>query len=148
MKKITLLNGPNLNLLGIREPDNYGKRTLDEIVSECLEFSRKRGYVLETFQSNSEAELINCIQSAFENRHEGLIINPGAYGHTSIGIRDAFLAVDLPFVEVHISNIYSREEFRRRTLLSDISIGVISGFGAFSYNLGLQALMNHLAKAN
>ena len=148
MRKITLLNGPNLNLLGKREPGTYGKLTLDEIISECLRISEHNGYMLDTFQSNSEAELINYIQSAYEDRYKGLIINPGAYGHTSIGIRDAFLAVNLPFVEVHISNIYSREEFRRQTLLSDIAVGVISGFGAFSYSLGLQALFNHLAKTN
>ena len=148
MKKVTMLNGPNLNLLGVREPDKYGNCTLDEIVSNCSELSNKNGFTLKSLQSNSETELINWIQLSLDDETEGLIINPGAYGHTSVGLRDAFLAVSLPFVEIHISNIFSREEFRRRTLLSDIAIGVVSGFGSYSYTLGLQALFNHLTKAS
>lgn len=143
-----MLNGPNLNLLGVREPDKYGNCTLDEIVSNCSELSNKNGFTLKSLQSNSETELINWIQLSLDDETEGLIINPGAYGHTSVGLRDAFLAVSLPFVEIHISNIFSREEFRRRTLLSDIAIGVVSGFGSYSYTLGLQALFNHLTKAS
>ena len=148
MKKVTMLNGPNLNLLGVREPDEYGNCTLDEIVSNCSKLSNKNGFTLKSLQSNSETELINWIQLSLDDETEGLIINPGAYGHTSVGLRDAFLAVSLPFVEIHISNIFSREEFRRRTLLSDIAIGVVSGFGSYSYTLGLQALFNHLTKAS
>ena len=146
MKKVTLLNGPNLNLLGVREPAKYGDSSLDDILSKCQKFSGENGFDLDSFQSNSEADLINRIQLAMDDRSEGILINPGAYGHTSIGIRDAFLAVGIPFVEVHISNIFAREEFRHKTLLSDIAIGIISGFGAFSYVLGLQALFDHINK--
>lgn len=148
MRKITLLNGPNLNLLGLREPDKYGIATLAEIVSQCSTFSNDNGFGLDSFQSNSEADLINRIHSAIDDKSEGILINPGAYGHTSIGIRDAFLAAGVPFVEVHITNIFAREEFRHKTLLSDIAVGIISGFGTFSYLLGLQALFDHIKKSD
>ena len=148
MRKITLLNGPNLNLLGLREPDRYGVGTLAEIVAECSAFSSDNGFDLNSFQSNSEADLINRIHSAIDDKIEGILINPGAYGHTSIGIRDAFLAAGVPFVEVHITNIFAREEFRHKTLLADIAVGVISGFGTFSYVLGLQALFDHIKKSD
>ena len=140
MKKVTLLNGPNLNLLGLREPAEYGDNTLDDILSKCQTFSSENGVDLDSFQSNSEADLINRIQSTIDDRIEGILINPGAYGHTSIGIRDAFLAVGIPFVEVHISNIYNREEFRHISMLSAVSDGVIVGLGENSYTLAIRAL--------
>ena len=109
MRKITLLNGPNLNLLGLREPDRYGIGTLAEIVAECSAFSSNNGFDLNSFQSNSEADLINRIHSAIDDKIEGILINPGAYGHTSIGIRDAFLAASVPFVAVSYTHLRAHE---------------------------------------
>jgi len=141
--KILLINGPNLNMLGIREPKNYGNIVLDEIVMKCIEISNKFGYDLVHFQSNSEGEIIDFIQKEGLNA-SGMIINAGAYTHTSIGIRDAILSVNIPFVEIHMSNIFKREPFRHNSYLSDIAIGIISGFKENSYYLGVLSLVSFL----
>lgn len=141
--KILMVNGPNLNMLGKREPDKYGEETLEEIVKWIKKEAEERGYELLHFQSNSEGEIIDFIQR--EGREAvGLIINAGAYTHTSIAIRDAILSVGIPTVEVHLSNIFSREPFRHISYISDIAIGVITGFKKYSYYLGLLALINYI----
>jgi len=154
--KILILNGPNLNLLGARETSTYGKTSLAEIETRLLklsaEISSDQSLELEFKQSNIEGELVNIIQSCRQTGTDallkanisGVVINPGAYGHTSIAIRDAFLAMALPFVEVHVSNVYAREPFRHKSYLSDVAVGIIAGFGANSYELGLRALYDHL----
>ncbi len=141
--KILVLNGPNLNLLGARQPELYGAVSLKEIEESLKQLASKLGVELEFFQSNSEGELVDKIQSAFGSC-QGILINAGAYTHTSIAIRDALLAVKIPFVEVHLSNIFSREQFRHHSYLSDIALGVVCGFGANSYLLGLEALVEYL----
>lgn len=146
--KILVLNGPNLNLLGARETSTYGKTSLAEIESRLIklakDISAEASLELEFKQSNVEGELVNIIQACLGAGVAGVLINPGAYGHTSIAIRDAFLAVAMPFVEVHVSNVYAREPFRHKSYLSDVALGVIAGFGANSYELGLRALYDHL----
>ena len=145
---IEVIHGPNLNLLGTREPGVYGAATMDQINTRLAEEATNLGMEpLRFFQSNSEGELVTQIQTCYHDRVDGIIINPGAYGHTSIALRDALLTTKIPFVEVHISNIYAREEFRRKTYLSDIALGVITGFGANSYVLGLAGLHAVLARA-
>lgn len=151
--KILVLNGPNLNLLGARETSTYGKTSLAEIESRLIKLAKNisaansKDLELEFKQSNVEGELVNIIQSCLGAGIAGVVINPGAYGHTSIAIRDAFLAIAMPFVEVHVSNVYAREPFRHKSYLSDVAIGVIAGFGANSYELGLRALYDHLISA-
>jgi len=148
--KILVLNGPNLNLLGARETSTYGKTSLAEIESRLIQLAKdisaahSKDLELEFKQSNVEGELVNIIQSCLGAGVAGVVINPGAYGHTSIAIRDAFLAIAMPFVEVHVSNVYAREPFRHKSYLSDVAVGVIAGFGANSYELGLRALYDHL----
>ncbi len=143
---IEVINGPNLNLLGKRETALYGTLGLDEINKEVQSLATELGVKqVVFFQSNSEGDLIDEIQS-LPGKADGLVINPGAYGHTSIAMRDALLGVKVPFVEVHLSNIHAREEFRRKTYLSDIAIGVVVGFGADSYLLGLRGLCKRLAQ--
>ena len=148
--KILVLNGPNLNLLGARETSTYGKTSLAEIESRLIKLAKdisaanSNDLELEFKQSNIEGELVNIIQSCLGAEIAGVVINPGAYGHTSIAIRDAFLAIAMPFVEVHVSNVYAREPFRHKSYLSDVAVGVIAGFGANSYELGLRALYDHL----
>jgi 3-dehydroquinate dehydratase-2 len=139
---ILLLNGPNLNLLGTREPQVYGSATLAEIVAELSALAAKAGAKLNDYQSNHEGALIDRIQAARDDGTEFVIVNPGAYTHTSIAIRDAFAGVALPFVEVHLSNIHKREAFRRRSYLSDIAVGVICGLGAHGYRLALDFALN------
>ncbi len=134
---ILLLNGPNLNLLGTREPQVYGSTTLEEITAELTALAAKAGARLESYQSNHEGALVDRIQAARSDGTEFAIINPGAYTHTSVAIRDAFAGVDLPFVEVHLSNIYKREAFRHHSYLSDIAVGVICGLGTQGYRLAL-----------
>lgn len=141
--RILVLHGPNLNLLGKREPEIYGSHTLEDINRVLASQANLLGVTLDCFQSNHEGELIDLIHSALGTR-EGILINPGAYTHTSVGLRDALSGVNIPTVEVHLSNIYRREEFRHHSYIAPIAVGQISGFGADSYSLGLEALVNHL----
>lgn len=144
MAKLLILNGPNLNLLGQREQQIYGAKTLDDIVAECQEFASSCGFDLEHQQANAEHVLIERLHAAASDGTSGVVFNPAAFTHTSIALRDALLAVKLPFVEVHLSQPQAREDFRRHSYFSDIAIGCIAGFGADGYVLGLQALINHL----
>ena len=143
MNNILLLNGPNLNLLGQREPDIYGNKDLSQIESELKDIVLNHGSNLEAFQSNSESDLVNIIQDKSENT-DFIIINPGGYTHTSVAIRDAILAVAIPFIEIHISNIHSREEFRKESYFSDIAVGTISGLGFKGYELAVIAAIDFL----
>lgn len=143
---VLVLHGPNLNLLGLREPGIYGATTLAQIDARLIELGESLNMVVQSFQSNHEGVIVDAIHAA-RDRHQGIVINAGAYTHTSIAIRDAISAVQIPTVEVHLSNIYKREEFRHRSYLASIVVGQISGFGADSYYLGLQALMSHLERA-
>ena len=142
--KILLLNGPNLQLLGSREPEIYGRATLQTIVDDVTRLGKKLGVEVEAFQSNSEGELVTLIGNANINGYSGIVINPAAYTHTSVAIRDAISAVALPAVEVHLSNINSRETFRHESLTAPVCIGVVAGFGAFSYQMALLALLKRL----
>jgi 3-dehydroquinate dehydratase II len=144
---VLVLHGPNLNLLGLREPGIYGISTLAEIDNQLIELGRSLNTVVQSLQSNHEGVLVDAIQDARE-RHQGIVINAGAYTHTSVAIRDAIAAVQIPTVEVHLSNIYKREQFRHHSYLAPIVVGQISGFGANSYYLGLQALVTYLAELN
>lgn len=139
--KIAVIHGPNLNLLGLREPSVYGKKTLKSINDALFEKSLVLGVEVEFFQSNSEGEIVDYIQLLPEREFKGIVINPAAYTHTSVAIRDAILAVDLPFVEVHLSNIFAREEFRHRSLFSDVALGVISGLGYRGYIYALDYIV-------
>jgi 3-dehydroquinate dehydratase II len=142
IKKILVMHGPNINLLGTREPEIYGSTSFDDINKIIKEFSEQNNIKVEIYQSNSEGEIVNFIQ---KNRdYNGLVINPAAYTHTSIAISDAIKAVNIPAVEVHLSNIYSREDFRKTSYIAPVCIGQISGFGHYSYILGLNALINYL----
>ena len=141
--KVLLLNGPNLNLLGTREPEIYGSATLEEIEAECRAHAAGRGLALECRQSNAEGQLVDWIQQA-PGAFEALIINPGAYTHTSIAILDALLAVGLPVIEVHLSNIHRREDFRARSYVSKAATGIIAGFGKSGYVMALDALAERL----
>ena len=139
MSKILVVHGPNLNLLGEREVDIYGQTTLEEINSALTKRSEEHGVTLEILQSNHEGEIIDAIGSVKTKQVNAILINPAAYTHTSVAIRDAIAAVDIPTIEVHISNIYSREDFRHNSLIAPVCHGQISGFGLGSYLLGLQA---------
>lgn len=143
--KILIINGPNINLLGTREPEIYGTLTLDKINEEIASYAQSLGVETETFQSNIEGEIVDKIQQA-KDSCDGIVINPAAYTHTSVAIRDAISAVALPAVEVHISNIHSREEFRKHSFIAPVCIGQIAGFGLDSYRLGLKAIVNNLQK--
>ncbi len=145
--KILVIHGPNLNLLGKREPEIYGKTTLEEINSLIRKEAKALRVQVESFQSNSEGEIVSKIQDATK-RYDGLIINPAAYTHTSVAIRDAISSTGIPTVEVHISNVYGREEFRQKSFISPVASGVISGFGVYSYILGLRGLVSQLKKSN
>ena len=140
---VLVLHGPNLNLLGLREPGIYGISTLAEIDARLVELGESLKTNIHSLQSNYEGELIDAIHDA-RNRHQGIVINAAAYTHTSVAIRDAISAVQIPTVEVHLSNIYKREEFRHHSYLASVVIGQISGFGAHSYYLGLQAIVAYL----
>ncbi|MGL5576415.1 MAG: type II 3-dehydroquinate dehydratase [Sarcina sp.] len=144
--KVKLINGPNLNLLGIREKQIYGSKDFNDVVSMVKEEGAKLGHEIIDFQSNIEGEIINEIHSAYFDKFDGIIINPGAYTHYSIAIYDALKGVDIPTVEVHLSNIHKREEFRHKSVTAPACIGQICGFGDFGYILGIKALENYLKK--
>lgn len=144
MAIILVLHGPNLNLLGTREPDVYGTATLLDINNALSEMAQVAGHQLENLQSNAEHELIDRIQLAGSEGVEFIIFNPGAFTHTSVALRDALLGVDIPFIEVHLSNVHSREEFRHHSWFSDIAVGTITGLGEEGYRLALQAALSRL----
>lgn len=142
--KILVVNGPNLNLLGTREPEIYGHDTLDQVMQALSVEAAAQGIVLEAFQANGEGALIDRIHLAKQQNCVGIIINPGGYTHTSIALRDAIAGVALPTVEVHLSNIYAREQFRHHSYIAPLAIGQICGFGPTGYSLALRALVTHL----
>jgi 3-dehydroquinate dehydratase-2 len=142
-KNILLINGPNLNLLGSREPEQYGTETLQGIESRLAELAKKAGVRLSACQSNSEAELVEYIQKAGRDKVDFIIINPAAYTHTSVAMRDALAAVGIPFIEVHLSNVFAREAFRHRSYFTDIAVGIISGLGAKGYELALEFALQY-----
>ena len=142
---LLLINGPNLNLVGTRERSIYGSQTLEEIQEDLINLAIELDARLQFFQSNSEGEMIDCIQESVGSI-DGILINAGAYTHTSIALRDALLGVAIPFVEVHLSNIYSREEFRHKSFLSDKALGMVCGFGPISYQLALQGIVSYLKR--
>jgi len=145
MNKIIILNGPNLNLLGEREKKQYGNFTLKDLEKSCNDYADQNNITLTFFQSNIEGELVDQIQTA-RNNHDGLIINAGGYTHTSVAIHDALKILKIPIIELHISNIYNREEFRHKSLISKVAKGVICGFGADGYLMSLNAMNKFLKK--
>lgn len=145
MRKILVIHGPNLNLLGGREPEVYGKITIEEINQSLERIARRNKVKIEIFQSNHEGEIVSKIGLA-KDGFDAIVINPAAYTHTSVAIRDAVSAVRIPTVEVHLSNIYAREEFRHQSLVAPVALGQISGFGPKSYEMGLQAAIDYLEK--
>jgi len=144
MATVLVINGPNLNLLGMREPNHYGATSLADIEARLNTLTAEEGHELLWFQSNAEHELIQRIQLALEDAVDFIIINPAAYTHTSIALRDAFSAVKIPFIEVHLSNIHARETFRHHSYLADIAVGQICGLGALGYELALTAAFDHI----
>ena len=146
MARILLLNGPNLNLLGTREPQIYGAETLADIETRAAAVARECGHELIAYQSNAEHEIIDRIHAAKKEQIALIIVNPGSFTHTSVAIRDAFLGVSIPLIEVHLSNIFAREEFRHHSYFSDISVGCIFGLGALGYELALRAAHARLSK--
>lgn len=148
MASILVLHGPNLNLLGVREPEKYGATTLDQINQRLAQLAKESGHHLHSLQSNAEYELIERIHEAHNDGTNFLIFNPAAFTHTSVALRDAVLAVQIPMIEVHLSNVYARESFRHHSYFSDIAVGVISGLGALGYELAFQAAISHLQQQN
>ena len=144
--KLLLINGPNLNLLGQREPEIYGKTSLDSLEKTLTENAQKDGIQLDCFQSNSEGAIVDRIHQALD-QVDGILINAGAYTHTSIAIRDALLSVEIPYVELHLSNTYARESFRQNSYISDKAVGLVSGFGLMSYQLAMQGLVHFLRQS-
>ena len=144
MPDFLVINGPNLNLLGSREPEHYGSDTLDSINSKLSKIAAENSLSLESVQSNAEADLIEHIHNAAKDNVRFIIINPAAFTHTSVALRDALSGVDIPFIEIHLSNVHAREAFRERSYFSDIAVGVISGLGAQGYELALHAAINQL----
>jgi 3-dehydroquinate dehydratase-2 len=142
-QRILVIHGPNLNLLGSREPDIYGTTTLEQINGDLSSAAKEWGAELEFFQSNYEGALVDRIQES-QSWADGILINPGGLTHTSVTLRDALVATELPIVEVHLSNIFAREEFRQNSFVAPIALGVVSGFGPMGYGLGLNALLEHL----
>ena len=140
MKKIIILNGPNLNMLGLREPEIYGTETLDDIAQHCQNHATELGLDINFVQSNSEGDMVTLIQQARHDKLDGIIINAAAYTHTSVAIMDALIASELPVIEVHLSNVYKREEFRHTSYISKIAQGSICGFGGYGYILSLDAM--------
>ena len=147
MKNILVLHGPNLNLLGQREPELYGRVTLDEINQKLQQLAKSHAVNLEHFQSNAEATLVDRIQLARQDNTSFIIINPAAFTHTSVALRDALAAVAIPFIEVHLSNVFAREAFRKESYFSDIAVGIISGLGATGYELALQYAVQHSVRS-
>ena len=143
--KILVINGVNMNMLGIREPEKYGNMTLKDLEKELYAYSFELGIDIETFQSNHEGKIVEKIQQAYQNA-SGIVLNAAAYTHTSVAIRDAIASVNIPTIEVHMTNIHSREDFRQKSLIADVCIGQISGFGVDSYKLAMQALCTMLKK--
>ena len=144
IKRILVLHGPNLNLLGVREPEHYGEITLDAINQRLFTKANDAGIVLEASQSNAESDLIAAVQSLFQNPADFVIINPAAFTHTSVALRDALAAVKIPFIEVHLSNVHARETFRHHSYFSDLAVGVISGLGAAGYEYALDFAINRI----
>jgi len=144
MASILVLHGPNLNLLGTREPEVYGHSTLQDINDMLSEQCQEKGHHFQALQSNAEYELIERIHEAKQEAIDFIVLNPAAFTHTSIALRDALLGVGIPFIECHLSNVYTREDFRKHSYFSDIAVGIISGFGATSYTLALQAAFEHI----
>lgn len=145
-KHILVINGPNLNLLGTREPEQYGTDTLAVIETRLREQAKKAGVGLMTYQSNSEAELVERIQQAGRDKVDFILINPAAYTHTSVAMRDALSAVGIPFIEVHLSNVFARESFRHQSYFTDIAVGIIGGLGAKGYELALEYALQYTTK--
>ncbi len=145
MAHLLLLNGPNLNLLGTREPGTYGTATLPEITARLAQLAKEAGHELTALQSNSEAELINRIHQAGQQKLDYILFNPAAFTHTSVALRDALLAVKIPFIEIHLSNVHARETFRHHSYFSDIAAGVIVGLGPLGYELALLAALRRLS---
>lgn len=148
MATLLVMHGPNLNLLGRREPEIYGSVTLDQINQQLVDTAQQAGHTLSAMQSNAEHELIDRIHAAQREGVDFILINPAAFTHTSVALRDALAGVKIPFIELHLSNVYAREEFRQHSFLSDIALGVISGFGAESYQLALAAALSQLEQHN
>ena len=144
MPDLLVINGPNLNLLGTREPEHYGSDTLDSINTRLLQLATDNNLSLESVQSNAEAELIECVHKAAKDNVRFIIINPAAFTHTSVALRDALSGVNIPFIEIHLSNVHAREAFREHSYFSDIAVGVISGLGAQGYELALHAAITQL----
>jgi 3-dehydroquinate dehydratase-2 len=146
MPDLLVINGPNLNLLGTREPEHYGSDTLDDINNRLITKAQELKFSLECFQSNSEVDLIEQVHQAAKSGVRFILINPAAFTHTSVALRDAMSGVDIPFIEIHLSNVHARETFREHSYFSDIAVGVISGLGAYGYELALQAAIEHLKR--
>ena len=144
MAKLLLLNGPNLNLLGSREPEIYGTDTLDDIAKRLAKQAAENNHSLDDLQSNAESELVDRIHQAEKENVDFILFNPAAFTHTSIALRDALLGTQIPFIEIHLSNVHQREEFRQHSFFSDIAVGTIVGLGAQGYELALQAAIRHL----
>ena len=144
MANILVLNGPNLNMLGVREPEHYGRASLDQIQNNLKQLAEQQGHALESLQSNAEHVLIERIHQAYHDGVDFIIINPAAFTHTSVALRDALSAARIPFVEVHLSNVHAREEFRHHSFFSDLAIGVICGLGDQGYEFALQAAVKHI----
>ncbi len=144
MASLLLINGPNLNLLGSREPDVYGETKLADVESRLTSLAQEQGHELQCFQSNAEHEIVDRIHQAANDKADFILLNPGAFTHTSIAIRDALLAVSIPFIEIHLSNVFAREDFRHNSYFSDIAAGCLFGLGAYGYELALQAASHQL----
>ncbi|MGH8195913.1 MAG: type II 3-dehydroquinate dehydratase [Woeseiaceae bacterium] len=147
MARLLLINGPNLNLLGSREPEVYGRATLEDVERTLTAQAKKLGHDLRAFQSNAEHEIVERVQLAAAEQVDFILLNPGAFTHTSIALRDALLGVNIPFIEIHVSNIFAREKFRHHSYFSDIAAGCLFGLGAYGYELALQAASLQLTRA-
>jgi len=144
MASLLLINGPNLNLLGSREPGVYGETQLADVENRLMSLASERGHALQCFQSNAEHEIVDRVQQAVGDKVDFILLNPGAFTHTSIAIRDALLAVNIPFIEIHLSNVFAREDFRHNSYFSDIAAGCLFGLGAYGYELALNAALRQL----